>query len=322
MIPTKPSNRKEGRRWEQPMYAPSIYSYKCRGGFFLSSEDHGSEGVCRGLKSRLELYSDMNTTTREAAIKDFTFMTDYELDETDANSLNQKTKSILVSPALIYKDKDAVESTQQLPEEELIKRQQWSCYGSTEVELLVLRNVQTDVEHIAAVAPRNVGVSIRKIEAEEGSITSIGVGWLNIVVDSGPSFVDEDQQEAPKRGEQTKPVPAHKERSKPSKAQQSQQPHDQRVPEEVAPRPSPGTISRARQSLSKFYDFTLKVGEQMQHNVVWLYENVQDDFPARSYAAGQKIAKNLPNTIDKTAHFMQKMIRRWTGGDHDDENDQ
>jgi len=324
------SNGKKGpRRWEQstPLYHPSIYTYTCRGGFFLSSEDHGSEGTCRGLRTRLELLTDMETDTRDGAIKNFTYMTDYELDEDDANSLNQKTKSILISPALIYKDKPVKENTDksadasvilpssQLPEEELIKRQQWSCYGSTEVEVLVLKDDKSGSEHVAAVAPRNVGISVRKIEADEGSITSIGVGWLNIVVDAGPSFIEDDPS-----AQQQKPIPDGRENRVQKHHNDSGISPSSSVPEEVPPRPAPGTISRARESLGKFYDFSGKVGAQMRSNVSWICENVQDDFPARSYAAGQKIAANVPKTLDKTANFMSKMIRRWSGeDDHDGE---
>jgi hypothetical protein len=35
-----------------------------------------------------------------------------------------------------------------LPEEELIRRQEWSCYGWTEVDYLMLKNVQTGEEHV------------------------------------------------------------------------------------------------------------------------------------------------------------------------------
>lgn len=286
-----PGKNKNVRRGSSSatLYQPSIYSYKCRGAFFLSSEDHGSEGTCRGLKSRLKLLSDIDPDTREGAIKNFTYMTDYELEEADANSLNQKTKSILVSPALIYKDKSGKASQSQLPEEEIIKRQRWSCYGSTEVEYLVLKDLESEKEHIAAVAPRNVGVSVRKIEADEGSITSIGVGWLNIVVDAGPSFTaEEEEQEA-------------------------------RPPavEEVPPRPSPVTIANAKSSISNFVDFSIKVGEQMKANVSWLGENVQDDFPSRTYEAGKKIYANVPRTFERTVGFMGKLIQRWRDDDDD-----
>lgn len=311
MIPSKQQPPKKTRkRWAQtPIYQPSIYSYTCRGAFSAKSEDRGSEGTCRGLRSRLELLSDMDVNTREEAIKSFTYMTDYELEEDDANSLNQKTKSILVSPALIYKDDAAKSTKSELPEEELIKRQEWSCYGSTEVEVLVLKNEASGAEHVAAISPRNVGVSVRKIEADEGSITSIGVGWLNIVVDAGPSFVQEEedtQQQEPQRDKQ-------QQQSSPQQPQTS-------LPEQVPQRPtgSPGTMSRGRESLTRFLDFSARVGTQMRQNVYWLYTNMQDDFLSRSYSAGQKITANLPKTLDRTVSYVNKVIEKWQGDDDDD----
>jgi hypothetical protein len=333
----------------------------------VSSMDQFSEGKCRGLQSRLELLADMDDSTRDVAIKSFTYMTDYELDDDDGvdpagpgggseasapggNGLNQKTKSILISPALIYKEKieptnsnsqqtpvppkkAAIElpsSTTGLPEEDLIRRQKWSCYGSTEVELLVLKNLSTGNEHIAAVAPRNVGVSVRKIDADDGSITSIGIGWLNIVVDAGPSFLDDDEDDEDVEG-----VP-NDERDRQSNPLNSRSPLPQQKdsdqlapssspsPEEVPPRPSQDSIVRTRAQLKKFYEFVGKVGDQMASNVNFLKDTMQDDFVKRSIAAGHKIVDNVPRTVDRTATFVQKMLDRLTGnggGDGDGDND-
>jgi hypothetical protein len=315
----------------------------------------------------------MDASTRDVAIKNFTYMTDYELDEDDdpqqgggtstttgaggTNGLNQKTKSILISPALIYKEK--VESSSAstapnnrnksnhknrqystikmpstpsssasatLPEEELIKRQKWSCYGSTEVELLVLQNASTGEEHIAAVAPRNVGVSIRKIDADDGSITSIGIGWLNIVVDAGPAFLEEDDDDeeverADPRGhrhrDDAKDSPSSRNQQGGAARQSSNQQRQQegRPSEDVPPRPSQqqDSIARTRTQLKRYYEFAGKVGEQMKVNVSFLRETLQDDFARRSTAAGNKIVANLPRTLDRTAAFFHKMIDRWTG---------
>jgi len=285
-----------------PVYSPSIYTYKCRGAYFLSSDQQGSEGVCRGLRTRLELLSDMESNTREAAIKDFTYMTDFEIDEDEANTLNQKTKSILVSPAIIYEEKTSSdEQSPKLPEEELIQRQSWSCYGSTDVQYLVLKNQNSGDEHIAAVAPRNLGISIRKIEAEDNSITSVDFGWLNVVVDAAPKEEDEKEREA-----------------------EQQQPNMNRVApvdDAVPPRPRSKTIANSKEYAGQFYNFSLKVAEQMKHNSKWLYENLQDDFPARTYSAGEKIITNLPRTVERTGKFMVKIFNRWQGQDDGDGED-
>lgn len=377
-IPPPAGPPRKGSRWRNhaagatptPIYHPSIYTYTCRGAYFVASNVPHSEGTCRGIRTRLELLSDMDANTREGAIKDFTYMTEYELDEDDAaNSLNQKTKSILISPALIYKE-DATERggkagtslphqtdrtsssrrpvletpasatarsshSSSLPEEELIKHQQWSCYGSTEVELLVLKNELSGREHIAAVAPRNVGISIRKIHADEGSITSIGVGWLNIVVDAGPAFVEDDmddnEQEYDDYDDERDAVPSGQ-ALEPSNAALSDDRTSSysspRVPssrtpiprsDDLFPMPSPESLAKAKALLVRYVDFGGKVAEQMKSNALWLRETLQDDFPSRTVAAGQKIATNLPRTIDRTMAFAQKLWDRWSGGGGDDD---
>jgi hypothetical protein len=287
-------------RGEQPpVFHPSVYRYTCTGALFLSSEATGSEGTCRGLKSRLELLSDLQISTRDGAIRDFTEMNEYVLDGDSADSLDQKTKSILVSPALIYKD-DTVEGKKELlPEEELIKRQEWSCYGKTEVEYLVLKDPKSGNERISALTPRNNGLSIRRIEADSGSITNIMVGWLSIVLDT--SFFQESTPE----------INNNKNKSM-----------DERSPvEEMKPTPAPDTLDTAKWAVGKMYTVSLKMVEHMQGNAAWLSEQVQDDFPQRTGIAGQKIIGNLGNTVDKTFKYMGKLSTQlWRRGEGDDDD--
>jgi hypothetical protein len=284
---------------QPPVFHPSVYRYTCTGALFLSSEATGSEGTCRGLKSRLELLSDLEISTRDGAIRDFTEMNEYVLDGESADSLDQKTKSILVSPALIYKD-DTVEGKKELlPEEELIKRQEWSCYGKTEVEYLVLKDPKSGNERISALTPRNNGLSIRRIEADSGSITNIMVGWLSIVLDT--SFFQESS--TPEINNKNKSL-------------------DERSPvEEMTPRPAPDTLDTAKWAVGKMYAVSLKVVDHMQGNAAWLSEQVQDDFPGRTAVAGQKIIGNLGNTVDKTFKYMGKLSTQlWRRGEGDDDD--
>jgi hypothetical protein len=304
------------------VYHPSIYSFKCRGVYRLSSEDLIREGVCNGLRTRLELLADIEPGTRESAIKNFTYMTDYDMDESDASSLNQKTKSILVSPAIIYKEQGTEAAKQSTPllEEELIKRQKWSCYGSTEVDMLILKNEKDGTEHIAAVAPRNVGLSIRKIETDDGNISSIGIGWVNIVVDTGPLMEDPDEQ----HGRNSAAPTASPESLKNAQQKGSTKGDDTNdnllspATPEVPPKPSPASIQGAKSHLLNVYEFSLKVGEQMKHNVTWLSGTLQDDFPARCWSAGNKIVAEMPRTATRTASYIGKMYDRWLNGGGDE----
>jgi hypothetical protein len=308
------------------MYAPSIYSYTCRGKFYASSETKdGSEGgVCNGFKSKLDvLYvANQENISRAEALKRFTSMvSDVDLDDyhsaANTSELHQQAKSILLSPALIYKNLDKKQTVgddektpvvnpiklakdQILPEEELIKRQEWSCYGSTEVEYLVLEDVKTGEKKVAAVAPLNTGISFREIETEDSVrlITRVGLGWLDIIYDSHSDIVDAVENE------------------------QDVQQQQQRMPEEVPPRPTMDSLQIAKQSLIRTYDFSRHVAEHMKFNLQWLGSNLQDDFPARTYAAGKNIVAQLPSALDHTANTMGKILSRIFGSDDDsDERD-
>jgi hypothetical protein len=292
-------------RGEQPpVFHPSVYRYTCTGALFLSSENTGSEGTCRGFKSRLELLSDLQISTRDGAIRDFTEMNEYVLDGDSADSLDQKTKSILVSPALIYKDDTAEGKKELLPEEELIKRQEWACYGKTEVEYLVLKDPKSGNERISALTPRNNGLSIRKIESDSGAITNIMVGWLSIVLDTSWGFQESSTSE-------TNDNNTNKKGSM-----------DERSPvNEMTPKPAPDTLDTAKWAVGKMYTVSLKMVDHMQGNALWLSQQVQDDFPQRTTVAGQKIVGNLGNTVEKTFKYMGKLSTQlWRRGEGDDED--
>lgn len=279
----------------------------------------GSEGICKGLKSKLEILYDANkeTISRTEALKRFTTMTaDVDVDDYEEaqSELHQQAKSVLLSPALIYKDSEKkkdlgnedktvvnpIIAKDQLPEEELIKRQEWSCFGSTEVEYLVLQNVTTGEKNIAAVAPRNTGISFREIETEDSlrSITRVGMGFIDIIHDNNSTIVNTSD----------------------NKEQDTQQ-STPNVVEEVPLRPPTELIETAKQSLTRTYDFSCKVAEHMKWNLQWLGSNLQDDFPARTYTAGQNIVAQLPKAVDQTFGTMGKILSRMFGNDDDSDGE-
>ncbi|GKZ00094.1 hypothetical protein MPSEU_000962800 [Mayamaea pseudoterrestris] len=330
MLPRPGKPKQQKKYTDTNLYQPSIYSFKCRGIYSLSSEpalqpQHSRQGLCRGLRTSLELLADMEPCDRESAIKSFTYMTDYDLDESDANSLNQKTKSILVSPAIIYKEQGTSDESKQstpLLEEELIKRQEWSCYGSTEVDVLVLKNEAEGTEHVAAVAPRNVGLSIRKIETEEGNISSIGIGFVNIVVDTGPILDEHGQQPGRLAGAAgATPGATRKGNRQETIAKGGDDKTNAPSPATpgVPPVLSPVSLEGLKTHLFNTFEFSKKVGEHVKHNLDFLSDTMQDDFPSRCWSAGTKIVDEIPRTARRTASYMGKMYGRWMN-DEDDEN--
>jgi len=322
------------------LYRPSIYSYMCRGAYHASSDaKEGSEGVCNGFKSQLEiLYEErQEMLSRAEALKRFTTMTaDYDFDEDFQHEdtgeygggLSEQAQAVLISPALIYKDKDAAVNNKApipekppvvnpilnsaentLPEEDLIKRQEWSCYGSTEVEYLVLQDVTTGEKKIAAVAPRNTGVSRRTIETDDSirSITRIGLGVLDIIHDNN-SIIDRSSSHPSGNDQSNDNDNMHSSSSSP-------------LPEEVPPRPPYDAIATVKENLQRTYEFSHKVAEHMKLNVQWLSENLRDDFPNRTYQAGREIIHRVPHTMEQTAASMGKIMSFLLGDDDDDDDD-
>jgi hypothetical protein len=322
------------------MYEPSIYTYTCRGAYYVSTdqEHNNREGNCRGFRSQLELLSDMEVNTRKGALEDFTHWSaggedgdnNYDIEDSSGEQqLDPQTKSVVVSPALIYKDNDLPSSSVSnittndaiekalgssgdasanslLPEEELIQRQEWSCYGSTQVDYLLLRNAQTGTEKIAAVAPRNNGLTIRRIDADPGNhVTCIGIGRLSVVMDS-IQVSDDDNQIDSKTNQNLQ-------------NKQQKNASDDGTPEEVPPKSD--TLAYVKESADRALQFSTKVAEQMKENASWMYHNLQDDFPSRTVASGQRIAHQIPVTVNRTASFMKKLVGRMVFDDDDDDDD-
>lgn len=137
-----------GKEGEQ-LYNPSVFRYKCIGYLHMNSENKGSYGTCRGFQSRLERVANMVPDTREGAIKKFLdASSDLGTYVDSDDSSDQKVKEIYTARTMIYKEdnkwKDdktpriqAVKPSP-FPEDELINKTDWSCWGSTSVHYLEL----------------------------------------------------------------------------------------------------------------------------------------------------------------------------------------
>jgi hypothetical protein len=68
-----------------------------------------------------------------------------------------------------------------------------------------------------------------------------------------------------------------------------------------------------------FFNFCEKVAHHTEMNVMWLVENLQDDFPRRTYQAGTRIVAKLPRICQLTATNMGKIIRRMLGDDFNED---
>jgi hypothetical protein len=162
------------------------------------------QGRCRGLQSQLELVANaqLPVSSRQAALKEFhqwvlehTGMDDVNiaepLDDADSNNaaMHLGKKSIMVPPMLIHKQNKRSERDGSGPKhplilpsaapEDLIEQEEWKSVGSTKVDLLLLNDVITGDETIAAVAPTTtLGGSQRSVQLDPNTRASILVFGL------------------------------------------------------------------------------------------------------------------------------------------------
>lgn len=296
--PTETSNPKQRLRRRPIVYQPSIYSSTCRG--LYTAHSH-TEGVCHGFESKLEeqMTNYHELLTRQEALKRFSAVSIDTLDDYNdegSTDLYQSSQSLLVTPALIFNDDNA---DTKVPEEESITRQSWDCYGSTQVDYLVLTHPQNGSKKIVAVTPQNVGVSFREIETQDTlrNITRVSLGFLDIIHDNNSRFVDAEHH------------------------QQQTNNDTSSFPEEVPPRPTTDTLQFAKDQLEKSILFSQKVAQHMSYTLNWLAGNLADDFAGRWYRSGTRIVQTLPHTTHSTLHAMEKLLGKMLDDSGYDDND-
>jgi hypothetical protein len=323
------------RKASPKLYRPAVYSYMCHGYYFAASDQESAAGpgACRGITGKLAVMENQGLMTRTEALKRFATMSADDIG-TDGDEGEMQQQAIYMSPVLVFqnhnnnqhqgavkKNDDVNDNNNEedegsliskfnvddrLPTEELIKRDTYECYGSTEVEYLLLEDAdETKATHFAAVGPRTTGVSFRQVDTEDSvrQITRIGLGWLQIILDSNTTTTMEDDDTEPQQGV--------------SKVQGDEETNAV-VPDRLSAlqllfdKPN-------QERLLYFFNFCEKVGQHTEMNATWLVENLRDDFPRRTYQAGTRIVAELPRICHMTATNMGKIIRRMLGDDFDED---
>jgi len=297
-----------------PLYRPSIYSYVCRGSYNVTSAVQNA-GTCTGLRSRLELLSDMEVSTRDQAVQDFTTWASggdpmdhpgaLELDEHHTQG-EVGVRPITVPPVLVHKHSPEAIPSSKVSDSDSQSRelagdifldQEWSCLGSTQVDYLTLTNVTTGEDQVVAVAPRNNGLLLRSIRTTpENSLTCVRLGWLSIMLDS--VVVEEHEGDVKENGDN----------------------RTGNVIEEIPSAPSADAFTTAKETVIKATDFSRSVGDNIAMNTEWLYNNLCDDFPARMWVAGNRLMNEVPGTMTKTASFARKIVNRMFFGNSGEDN--
>jgi hypothetical protein len=320
------------------LYLPAVYRYTCRGIFTATSEERGSAGHCQGIRSSIEHVIDMDIMTRDEALKSFINADSSIVQGEDDvglaiedgrahsaliyplaknNSKNKKNPSS--SQGNIVKDDELIDEEDRIVVEPVggasdliqvdnkIEHDSWSAFGSTEVECLQLTDVKNGSTEIVALAPYNAAlVSTRKIVMDDRSINSMEIGLgpykMQFVVES--IHVGEvDNHESNHDREQEK----HSESSVAAATPQQQQ-----LIESVR-----HYLDQGHEFNGRMYDFSLKMVDQMYHQTVWLKNNLQDDFFARTVASGKRIIDEMPRTVS----IFGKAFRSLFGTDNDDHHD-
>jgi hypothetical protein len=329
------SGKVPAKKTSPKLYRPAVYSYMCHGYYFAASDQESAAGpgACRGITGKLAVMENQGLMTRTEALKRFATMSADDI-APDGDEGEMQQQAIYMSPVLVFQnhnnhnnhnntgavkknDDDDNEddggsliskfnADDRLPTEELIKRDTYECYGSTEVEYLLLEDAdETKATHFAAVGPRTTGVSFRQVDTEDSvrQITRIGLGWLQIILDSNTTTTMEDDDIEPQQGSTSKV--------------RGDEETNAVVPDRLSALQLFDKPNQER--LLYFFNFCEKVGQHTEMNATWLVENLRDDFPRRTYQAGTRIVAELPRICHMTATNMGKIIRRMLGDDFDED---
>ncbi|CAJ1955153.1 unnamed protein product [Cylindrotheca closterium] len=270
-----------------PLYHPSIFRYTCRGKFSLDSRV-SSAGVCKGIQSKLEHVDHWRLTTKDEAIRVFEHKSgEHEapsrgptFDQQDNNTAAAQSLELVdVSNVLVYPSNEKEEGKSS-PKDG--RQEKWRCYGSTEVDLLVLRPQGSKEETIAAIAPYCApGSSVRDVSSPSLGLdrtTTIRLGVLEILYQS--SLAEDDNDDPIADDERKKPVPAQT---------QAANPDAPRFP-------------------IRFLNSANTVMKQMKINAHTVYQATQEDFPERTMSASRRVVNEFGKTIDRTTSLMKRVI--------------
>jgi hypothetical protein len=275
-----------------PLYHPSIFRYTCRGRLSLDS-GLPTAGTCKGMQSQLEHIDFWRLTTRDEAIRVFQQKSGEHEAPARGNPIQQQDNNtaaaqslevVNISNVLIY---PSLGEDEKKPVPEDGRKEDWKCYGSTEVDLLVLRPENSKEETIAAVAPYCApGSTIRDVASPtlgRDRTTTIRLGILEIVYQSA---VTDDEEDSPVGDE----------------ANKTMAPQSTSAKQEILPFPT-----RVLNSGSN-------VLIQMKMNAQLLYEATQDDFPQRTYNSSERIVQEFSKTWERTTTLM-KRVAFWDWSD-------
>lgn len=312
-------------------------------------QSKASAGVCHGMQSNLEHIDHWRLSTREEAIKQFEYKSSLGIasgeDDYYSSSGGQHSgdpgassahaeQAVYLSNVLVYPqspsdgedrndDGDEEKQTKQIKETMVSRKntdgsttitpqqETWYCYGSTEVDLLVLRPQNAKDESIAGVASYCApGVTVRDLAVSPTNIgigsdtggrertTTIRLGILEIVY---ATVLDGYNGEENDNSSQEKPKGLV----------------DSKINDTSRGETTKGWISAPMQVVSS----GKKILKHMSLNGQLLYQSAQENYPTRTYEASQRITNEFRKTWDRTTDLMKKVASFALFGDDWDDED-
>lgn len=293
----------------KPLYYPTIFRYKCRGGFSITSDEPHSSGICRGIQTQLQHIRDLPQSTQEQSLDHF--LQDYVPPSSSDGGVSHQNE-ILDVPAMVFQfdeipkqhkpvenEHAAVDSPPEVDDDD--EWHDWAAYGSTEVRLLVLRDAKTSQEKVVAVAPNcKLGLAVRDVgHAQKGgdTLATVRVGPVEVLLRNQYEVQDDDAVVNNKNANVSSSTATI---------------DDKKSDDARSSSISPTTIYLAGQ---KVYAQSCKITRAMQTNAHILREATREDFPQRCVASSQRILSHVGKTVTKTADLMQSLYEIWQDDD-------
>lgn len=306
-----PPNKKNTK----PLYNPTIFRYKCRGAFSITSDEPHSHGFCRGIQTQLQHVRDLQTSTEQASLDDF--LQDFVPHNSGGDLANQN--DILDVPAMVF-DFNTKEvppppkNNTTAPEE----WHDWSSYGSTEVRLLLLKDTTTNQEKVVAVAPQcRLGLAVRDVgHSQKGgdTVATVRLGPIEVLLRNQYEVEDDDMEHRNMDTRNNANVTTLNDDNDDGKTTKPKNHDDDDGPLPRNPNRSisPMMFYNAGQ---KVFAQSGKIVQSMQTNARILREATREDFPQRCVASSQRIVLQVGKTVTQTADLMQSLYELWNNGD-------
>jgi len=177
-------------------------------------------------------------------------------------------------------------------------------FTSTTIVTKIITQPSKGGGKIAAITPENIGLSIRRIDSEVGHFTVADIGSIRICLETASSLLGDDDDENVADSAKNNKANQQRQRELSKAAENSMRPTgiDQSGGDDPEKKKS-RTVD-----LKKFYNFSWKVAEKMQQNVMDVKDAVSDDFPGRTYRFGVKICERMEGTTKSTFSYMSKLF--------------